>query len=141
MDSAGTGGADTDAETTAVFGDTGSHEGGSFFMAHRDVADAVLAFSQCFDNGIDPVTAEDMGCAPVDQSFDEDVRSIQIFTGVRALSFPDGCAAAAVSGASAAKPAAPAARMMSRRYHPDFRLKSLIAVLRAAPIVQRTFPF
>jgi hypothetical protein len=59
-------GADTDTET-AVFCKTRRNEGRDLFVAHGDIADAVLLFTQSFDNGINSITddTEDMGRAPI----------------------------------------------------------------------------
>ena len=78
MDGAGARRSDADAETPGVFGEAGSHEGGGLFMPDADIADPVLALPQRLDDGIDAVAdnAEDMGRAPGDQGFDDDVGSV-----------------------------------------------------------------
>ena len=51
-----------------------------FFVAHRNVPDAVLSLSERLDDRINAITdnTEDVGRAPIDQCFDQKVRGIQI---------------------------------------------------------------
>jgi hypothetical protein len=85
MDRARSGRADADAETAGVFGPSGGHEGCGFFMPNGDVTDPILALSQRFDNRIDAVAddPENMGRAPVDHRLDEDIRGIDIRSGIQ----------------------------------------------------------
>ena len=85
MDRARPGGADANAESSGMFGPSGGHEGRGFLMPNCDIADPILALSQGFDDRIDAVAddPEHVGCAPVDQRLDQDVRGRHIGAGHR----------------------------------------------------------
>src|ERR1700761_6087083 len=85
VDRAGPGGAYTNAEPSGVFRPSRGHEGRGFLMPNCDIADAILALSQGFDNRIDAVAdySEHMGCAPVDEGLDQDICGRYIRAGHR----------------------------------------------------------
>jgi len=63
-----------------VLSEARRHERGGLLVADADVANAILALAQGLDDRIYAVAdnAEDVRRAPIDQSFDQDVRCVQV---------------------------------------------------------------
>ena len=140
MDGARARRADTDAQPPGMLGEARRHERGRFLVAYADIADAVLALTQGFDDRIDAVTdnTEDMGRAPIDQSFDQNVGSVQLIArgfgagcAVIASSVSEGAAARGLTEVSVARAAIAVPRTKSRRKN-LIVLISLISFLRSA---------
>ena len=77
VDSAGTGGRQTDAQATGEFGVAAGHEGGRLLVPHLHEADAVLAIAQGFHDAVDTVAgqAEDRVDTPIMDGVDQHVGS------------------------------------------------------------------
>jgi hypothetical protein len=75
MDCAGTGRADTNPESTGVFGEPAGHEGRGFFVADADIGDPIPLPPQGLYDGIDAVTnnSKDVRRSPFDKRLDEDI--------------------------------------------------------------------
>src|SRR6202012_1478565 len=85
VDRAGPGGADANAKSPRMFCPSGGHEGGGLLVPDCDIANPILALSQGFDNRIDAVAhySEHVGCAPVDEGLNQDIRGRYIPAGHR----------------------------------------------------------
>src|SRR6202161_3024729 len=79
MDSSRAGCSDTNSEPPGVFGETRSHECRSFFVTNWYVANLIAALTQRFNDRVDAVAndSKSVGCAPINQRFDNNVGSIQ----------------------------------------------------------------
>jgi hypothetical protein len=63
-----------------MFGVAAGHEGSRLLVPHGDEANAVRAFAQGFDDGVDAVAdqSEDIRDLPADQRVDENIRRVGI---------------------------------------------------------------
>src|ERR687898_29860 len=77
MDTAGTGGRQTDAELACVFGISASHECRRFFVTHLNKADLLLPFAQSLHDAVDAIAgqAENDVDSPIVNGLDKNIGS------------------------------------------------------------------